>query len=105
MLTLTALVRNVFPTKEFRNKETGEITPPGHKVQLEYESLMGEQGDKKIELEDFNVRQNGDLWRKATGKLVSVPVGTMINNAGKVQLYIPRGALPTLAAVPQPKAA
>jgi hypothetical protein len=99
MLTLTALVRNVYSTKEFTNKETGDITPAGSKVQLEYEAMQGEGGEKKIELDDFNVRTLGDAWRKATGKRITVPVGMMVNNAGRPQLYIPRGAVPTLSAV------
>lgn len=104
MLTLTALVRNVFPTNEFKDKVSGEITPPGHKVQLEYESLVGQVGDKKLVLDDFNVRQQGDMWRKATGKYVSVPVGVYLKEGGKdYGLYLPKGALPTLVATPPAK--
>lgn len=108
MLTLTALVRNVFPTNEFKDKITGEVTPPGHKVQLEYEALVGPAGDKKIVLDDFNVRNMGELWRKALGKYVQIPVGIMIKEGGKdYLLYIPKGGMPTLAADQrnQPKAA
>lgn len=99
MLTLTALVRNVFPTKEFTDRITGVVTPPGHKVQLEYEALAAEGGDKKIVLDDFNVRQQGDLWRKAIGKQISIGVGVYIKEGGKdYGLYIPKGSLPTLKA-------
>ena len=98
MLTLTALVRNVFPTNEFKDKLTGEITPPGHKAQLEYEAFAGQAGDKKIVLDDFNVRALGDLWRKAMGKRVNVPVGVYLKEGGKdYGLYIPKGSMPTLA--------
>lgn len=104
MLTLTALVRNVFPTNEFKDKVSGEITPPGHKVQLEYEAFVGAAGDQKIVLDDFNVRQQGDLWRKAAGKYVSVAVGVYLKEGGKdYGLYIPKGALPTLVAAPVAK--
>lgn len=99
MLTLEALVRHVFPTKEFTDKETGTITPAGHKVQLEYEELVNESGDKKIILDDFNIRNLGDAYRKAIGKKINVPVGLMSDTGTrKVTLYIPRGALPTYAA-------
>ena len=106
MLTLTALVRNVFPTNEFKDKETGEVTPPGHKVQLEYEAFAGQAGDKKIVLDDFNVRQQGDVWRKSVGKLVVVPVGVYLKEGGRdYGLYIPKGSLPTLATNQPQKAA
>lgn len=103
MLTLTALVRNVYPTNEFKDKVSGEITPPGHKAQLEYESYVGAAGDKKIELDDFNVRQQGDLWRKALGKQIRVAIGVMVNDSGKVQYYLPKGSVPTLVS-PENKA-
>lgn len=97
MLTLEALVRNVFPTKEYTDKETGSITSAGHKVQLEYEALVNEMGDKKIILDDFNVRNLGDAYRKVVGKRITVPVGTMSDTGTKqVTLYIPRGAMPTV---------
>ena len=106
MLTLTALVRNVFPTNEFKDKVTGEITPPGHKVQLEYEAFAGQSGDKKIVLDDFNVRALGDLWRKAVGKRVQVNVGVYLKEGGKdYGLYIPKGSMPSLAIDQQQKAA
>jgi len=99
MLQLQALVRNVFPTKEFTDKVTGVITPPGHKVQLEYEAVVAEGGDKKIVLDDFNIRQQGDAYRKAIGKRINVPVGMYLPDGSKQPaLYIPKGALPTLAA-------
>lgn len=99
MITLRGLVRNVFPTPEFVDKSTGAVTPAGSKVQIEYEALVSESGEKKIILDDFNVRNLGDSWRKALNKLVYVPVGMMSDLATKkVTLYIPKGALPTIAA-------
>ena len=99
MITLTAKVRNVFPTSEFTDKTTGAITPPGHKVQLEYEEFVGKSGDKKLCLDDFNVHQFGDLWRKAMGKDVNIAgVGVYIKEGGRDWAYfLPKGVLPTLA--------
>lgn len=97
MLTLEAKVANVFSTKSFTNKESGEITPAGHKVQLMYEMPGGAEGtEKRIHLDDFNVRDLGAQWQKALGKTVRVPVGAMINDAGRIQFYIPRGGIPTV---------
>ena len=98
MLTLEAKVLNVFSTKAFTNKDTGEVSPAGHKVQLMYEMPGGAEGtEKKYHLEDFNVRDHGAAYQKAQGKTVRVPVGAMINEStGKIMFYIPRGALPTV---------
>lgn len=99
MLILRALVRNVYPTNEFTDEKTGVITPPGHKVQMEYEALVSESGEKKIVLGDFNVRNQGDAWRKAMNKVVTVPVGVFVDSiTRKAVLYIPKGALPTISA-------
>jgi len=99
MLTLRGLVRNVFPTPEYTDQKTGVITPAGSKVQIEYEALVSEAGEKKIILDDFNVRNLGDAWRKALNKQIIIPVG-MMSDVGtkKITLYIPKGAVPTIAA-------
>lgn len=97
MLTLEAKVVNVFSTKSFTDKTTGEVTPPGHKVQLYYEMPGGADGaEKRIVLDDFNVRDQGAAYIKAMGKVVRVPVGAMVNDNGKIQFYIPKGGLPTV---------
>lgn len=101
MLTLTALVLNVFPTNEFKDPKTGEITEAGHKVQLQYEEPVVGRGEqesgKKIVLKDFNVRNLGDPYKKAIGKFVSVPVGVWVDpETRRPGLYILRGALPTV---------
>lgn len=100
MITLTALVRNVFPTNEFTDQKTGVITAAGHKVQLEYEEYVGKGGDKKLCLDDFNVHQLGDSWRKAMGKNVNIAgVGVYIKEGGRDWAYfLPKGVVPTLAA-------
>ncbi len=68
MLTLTAQVLNLYKTKAMPNKETGEITPEGHKVQLQWKSLTHE--GHKIEMQDFNVHQFGEKWAHHVGKLI-----------------------------------
>ena len=95
-LTLTATVVNVFPTSEFVDKKTGDVTPAGHKVQMQYsESVKG--GGEKIVLKDMNIRLHGDAYKKVLGKLVSVPVGIWVDTeTRKPGLYIPDGSLPTV---------
>lgn len=96
MLTLTATVVNVFPTNEFKDLKTGEITPAGHKVQMQYsEPVKG--GGEKIVLKDMNVRTHGDVFKKVVGKLVSIHVGIWVDTeTRKPGLYIPDGSMPTV---------
>lgn len=107
MLTLTALVLNVFPTNEFKDSKTGEITPPGHKAQLQYEEPVVGKGDQengtKLVLKDFNVRSLGNQYKKAIGKQVSVPVGIWVDpETRKPGLYILRDCLPTVVGIQDP---
>lgn len=101
MLTLIATVKNVYPTNEFTDTKTGDVTPAGWKAQLEYvEFVRGKNGQKdgqKIVLKDFNVRTLGDAFAKCIGKVVSVPCGIYVNeNTRKPDLYVPEGSLPTV---------
>lgn len=96
MLNLSATVVNVFQTNEFKDKKTGEITPAGHKAQLQYsEPVNG--GGEKIVLKDFNIHDLGEQYKKVLGKLVTVPVGVWVDQeTRKPGLYIPKGGLPTV---------
>ncbi|OIR10932.1 hypothetical protein GALL_71000 [mine drainage metagenome] len=101
MLTLTAVVLNVFPTNEFTDKKTGDVTEAGHKVQLQYEEPVegkgGQESGKKLVLKDFNVRNLGEQYKKVVGKTISVPVGVWVEpETRKPGLYILRGSLPTV---------
>ena len=101
MLNLTALVVNVFPINEFKDSKTGEITPQGHKAQLQYEEPVVGKGDQengiKLVLKDFNIRQLGDQYKKVIGKHVNVPVGIWVDpETRKPGLYILRDSLPTV---------
>lgn len=108
MLTLQATVVNVFPTNEFKDPKTGEITPAGHKAQLQYEEPIAGKGEQesgiKLVLKDFNIRELGAQYKKAIGKAVSVPVGIMVDpDTRKPTLYILRGSLPTIQGEVKPK--
>jgi hypothetical protein len=96
MLTLTAKIINVFPTAEFKDKKTGEITPAGHKVQMQYDEPV-KAGGFKVVLKDMNVRLHGEAYRKCIDKTVSVGVGIWVDTeTRKPGLYIPDGTLPTV---------
>lgn len=101
MLILIGKVLNVFPTNEFKDSKTGEITPAGHKVQMQYEEPIVGKGEqesgKKLVLKDFNVRELGEQYKKVIGKTISVPVGVWVEpETRKPGLYILRGSLPTI---------
>jgi hypothetical protein len=94
MLTLTATVLNVFATKAFTDKKTGDITPAGHKVQLQYSEPIKEGGEKFV-MKDMNVRSLGSVWEKLKGQQVSIAVGIWVDTeTRKPGLYIPDGSMP-----------
>lgn len=103
MLTLTATIVNVFSTSAFTDKKTGEVTPAGHKAQLQYvEPVKG--GGEKIVLKDFNIRNLGDVYSKLVGQVVSVGVGIWVDTeTRKPGLYIPEGTLPTPVTTQKPR--
>lgn len=95
MLTLTATVKNIFPTSQFTDKETGAITKAGHKVQLEYkEPIKG--GGERFVVRDMNIKQSGGMWIPLIGKKIHVNVA-MYMNGTKPDLYIPEGSQPYVA--------
>lgn len=95
MLTLTAVVRNVFPTASFTDKETGAITKAGHKVQLEYKEPV-KSGGERIVFRDLNVKGSGGLWQPLLNKKIHVQVAIYVNGT-KADLYIPEGSQPYIA--------
>lgn len=97
MLTIEGKLLNVISTKSRTDKVTGEVTPPGHQVQIFYEMPAGAEGtEKKFILDDFNVHQNGAAYQKCVNKVVRVPVGVFVKDTGGLQFYIPKGGLPTV---------
>ncbi len=92
MLTLTGEVLNTYKTKEFMNKETGEVTAPRHKVQIICDEYLPD-GEHKTVIHDFTVT-NVEQYKSLKGSLVRVDVGTMIMS-NKVFLFILKGSLPT----------
>jgi hypothetical protein len=73
MLLLNGVVANVFDTEASTDKKTGEIRPAAVRVQIHAENTL-QNGQKRIELVTLKV-QDGEPYRKLTGKAVRVPVG------------------------------
>lgn len=105
MLLLRAQLVSCFPTNEFKDKETGTVTPAGHKVQLQYkepvkvnEAPMVDGKPvmfEKIVLREFNVHKNGALWAPSIGKIVQIQVLPYVDEAGKVAFYLSKDAKPS----------
>jgi hypothetical protein len=83
MLTLNGIVLNVFDTPSSTDKKTGEVRPAATRVQIQAENTL-ENGQKRFEMVTLKV-QDGETYKKLTGKLVRVPVGAFAS--GGAVLY------------------
>lgn len=84
MLTLNGIVLNVFDTPASTDKKTGEIRPASTRVQIQAENTL-ENGQKRFEMVTLKV-QDGETYKKLTGKPVRVPVGAFASG-GSVLYY------------------
>jgi hypothetical protein len=84
MLTLNGVVLNVFDTPASTDKKTGEIRPASTRVQIQAENTL-ENGQKRFDMVTLKV-QDGETYKKLTGKPVRVPVGAFIAN-GAILYY------------------
>jgi hypothetical protein len=89
MLTMNGVILNVYDIKESTDKKTGELRPSFTKVQLQAENTL-ENGQKRIEMHDLKVT-NGEPYRKAIGRRVSVPVGVFGRPGGGMIFYALNG--------------
>lgn len=84
MLTLNGIVLNVFDTPASADKKTGEIRPASTRVQIQAENTL-ENGQKRFDMVTLKV-QDGEVYKKLTGKPVRVPVGAFVAN-GAILYY------------------
>lgn len=84
MLTLNGMVLNVFDSPATTDKKTGEVRPASTRVQIQAENTL-ENGQKRFEVVNLKV-QDGDHYRKLSGKPVRVPVGVFALN-GSIMYY------------------
>lgn len=94
MLLLNGTVANVFDTPASTDKKTGEVRPASTRVQIHAENTL-ENGQKRMELVTLKV-EDGEPYRKLTGKAVRVPVGAFASGGG-VLFYALKGNLPAAA--------
>lgn len=83
-LLLQGVCKGVIHSKSAPNKETGEIIEASDRVQVEVSNTLP-NGDVKYEIYTLKT-ETPDSLRKLVGKVVSIPVGMMIQN-GKAALY------------------
>jgi hypothetical protein len=108
MIFLRAQFINCFPTNEFKDKVSGEVTPPGHKVQLQYKEPVNVKEPEIVNgkpviherfvMREFNIHQNGAAWLPNIGKVVQVQVMPYVDDSGKVQFYLHKDAKPVFSA-------
>jgi hypothetical protein len=94
MLTLNGLVLNVFDSPPSTDKKTGEVRPASTRVQIQAENTL-ENGQKRFDMVTLKV-QDGEVYKKLTGKPVRVPVGAFVSS-GAIIYYALRGTAPSPA--------
>ena len=91
MLTLTGQVINVLRTAEFVNKDTGEVRPPGHQVQILTENAL-KNGEKRSELVNLKT-DTPEEFKALQGQSVAIPVSAFAR-AGTIFYSLPPDARP-----------
>jgi hypothetical protein len=84
MLTLNGTVLNVFDTPASTDRKTGEVRAASTRVQIQAENTL-ENGQKRFDMVTLKV-QDGEGYKKLTGKHVRVPVGAFVAN-GSILYY------------------
>lgn len=78
-------VENLYKSKDFKDSKSGEVTPGKWKVQS-FQTIESEEGNQ-MKLIDISIPEEQALkLENKLGEIVSIPVGTFVNN-GKVGFY------------------
>ncbi len=94
MLLLQGQMLNSFERPAFTNRETGEVRPSAHSVQVLCENRL-RNGEIRMELVTLTVDDIGPYKGRET-EIVQVPVGCFVNGS-VVQFYATKGAKPAFA--------
>jgi len=96
MFTVTGQVLKTYYQEGRTDKETGEIEPGSHKVQL-----LGEMpvkgGDSRADLITLTV-EDPKAYAGMKGKRIRVPLGFFAPQKGNIVYFIPKGSLPEVVA-------
>ena len=101
MLQLNGQIINVFQAPSYTNRETGEITPARHRVQVLCQNVQ-QNGQRRVELVNLTVADVRP-YEGSEGRQARIPVGAFVNG-GQVQYYALKGEAPVIAAVAAGKA-
>lgn len=96
MFTVTGQVLKTFYQQGKTDKETGEIEPGSHKVQLLGEMPV-QGGSSRMDLITLTV-ENEKTYSSLQGKKIRIPLGFFAPAKGQIIYYIPKGAHPELLA-------
>ena len=84
MLTLNGVIQNCFSKPAAADKETGEVRPASHHVQILAENVL-ENGEKRMDMVTLKIHQLG-AFKRLEGQRVSVPVGAFVSGKN-IQFY------------------
>ncbi len=98
MLIMNGRVVNVFKAPDFTDKESGEVKPGAHKVQLLVNMI---QRNSEIKVDMVNLSTDMPDWFTArSGQMVQVPVG-VFPNGKDIVFYVNKAAFAKLDSKPQ----
>lgn len=78
-------IENLFKSKDFKDKATGETKTGKWKIQT-FDTIKSEEGEQ-MKLVDISITDSFyETIKDKKGQIVSIPVGTFVNNS-KVGFY------------------
>jgi len=78
-------IDNIYKSKDFKDKKSGEVTPGKWKIQT-FEKFESEEGEQ-MKLLDISIPQETyELIKNKTGEVANIRIGTFVSN-GKVGYY------------------
>ena len=80
-LLLELKIENMFKSKDFKDKDTGEVKVGKWKIQT-FDNIQNDDGSEQLKLYDVSIPDDkvNDLKSKI-GKVVTIPVSTYVNGS------------------------
>ena len=85
-LLLELKIENMFKSKDFKDKDTGEVKVGKWKIQT-FDNIQNDDGSEQLKLYDVSIPDGSvEELKSKIGKVVTIPVGTYVNG-GRVGYY------------------